>query len=371
MKILFFSDYYSTWNIGGGSRVLSTQLEVCEASPEIEYSLISGYPGLEEKEHTHFNWIKYPYKQAGFLFNLWFATKSYSNENKVDILHIHQPLIGLIAHLLMPKEIPRLYHFHSFWKEEKDMHAGGQTLKRLLNEFKGGLENWVLSKMKHFIVLSEFSKNKLLKTLPEAKISVIPGSIRISKDEPLRQLSNDSLRLLSVRRLEPRMGLDLLIKAVAELKDKKIDVQLDIVGEGRERSNLESLIKELNLETQVHLLGRLSEKDLETQLLTHHGMVVPTRSLEGFGMTVIEAFERGMPVLATKVGGLKEFEKHLGAFYSVEEPEVKDLVDGILSVKEPWFRVDERTKACRSVAKNYYSHSKMGEQLTDLYRELL
>ena len=79
-------------------------------------------------------------------------------------------MIGLIAHLLMPKEIPRLYHFHSFWKEEKDMHAGGQTLKRLLNEFKGGLENWVLSKMKHFIVLSEFSKNKLLKTLPEAII---------------------------------------------------------------------------------------------------------------------------------------------------------------------------------------------------------
>jgi glycosyltransferase involved in cell wall biosynthesis len=137
-----------------------------------------------------------------------------------------------------------------------------------------------------------------------------------------------------------------------------------------EREALQKLIENLGLGDQVKLLGRLSEQDLETQMKSHHGMVLPTKSLEGFGMSVIEAFEAGLPVLATKVAALTEFEKHDGAFYAIAEPEVEEIAEGIKHVCDPWKKVEERTKACRQVAETYYSHEIMRQKLIGLYRDL-
>lgn len=370
MKILFLSDYYSTWNIGGASRVLSTQLEVLKKNSEFSFKLLSGYPGIPGKENYSHDWIHFEYKQNGYLSNLWVTLKILARREKIDILHIHQPLIGLLAHLSMPKDCVRLYHFHSFWEDEKLIHAGSSLPRKILSHFKGWLEGWVLSRMDHFIVLSDYSKQKLLNRVPQAKVTKIPGSVSLRPLEGHRSVDSEDLKLLSVRRLEPRMGLDLLIQAIARLKQEGVRVCLNIVGRGREREALEKLIQSLNISDQVKLMGRLSEADLAEQMRTHHGMVLPTRELEGFGMSVIEAFEAGLPVLATKVAALKEFEKHEGAFYAIEKPEVDAIVAAIRAVSGEWRKIEERTKACRQVAETYYSHEIMREKLIGLYREL-
>lgn len=370
MRILILSDYFSTWNIGGASRVLASQLKVLENDSDFNVKLLSGYPGDSSKENHAFNWVHFCYKRNGYLGNLWASLRAMAREENFDILHIHQPLIGLLAHLSMPKDCVRLYHFHSFWEDEKLIHAGASLPKRWLSHFKGCLESWVLSKMDHFVVLSDYSKQRLLKRFPDAVVTQIPGSVNFRSEEVRRSVDSDDLKLLSVRRLEPRMGLDLLIQAIAKLKAEGVKVYLNIVGRGREREALEKLIERLGLGDQVKLLGRLSESELEEQMRTHHGMVLPTRELEGFGMSVIEAFEAGLPVLATKVAALSEFEKHKGAFYGIETPEIEAIAKGIRNVRGDWEKIEERTKACRQVAETYYSHEIMREKLIGLYRDL-
>jgi len=345
-------------------------MEVLKEQSNFEFSLISGYPGEPEKEHVDFEWIHYSYKGEGFLANLYCAIRLLRDRDKIDILHIHQPLIGFLAHVLMPSATVRLYHFHSFWEEEKKMHSGGRLTGRWVNRFKGLIEKFVLTRMHHFIVLSEFSKVNLQRLLPEAKISIISGSVEIKTRGGLRKPCKKTLKLLSVRRLEPRMGLDVLIEAMAKLRDSEIELHLNIVGQGREFEHLEQMIDSLDLKPRVKLLGRLSQAELDEQLQQHHGMVIPSRSLEGFGMSVIEAFEAGLPVLATRVGALKEFEKHEGAFYAIAEPNVDATAQAIASVIQPWQDVEARTKACRQVAETYYSHATMAKKLTQLYREL-
>ena len=71
MRILFFSDYYSTWDIGGATRVLQEQLRGLDKDPEIDVELISGYPGDEEKEASQHSWLRVPYKCRFFLFKLF------------------------------------------------------------------------------------------------------------------------------------------------------------------------------------------------------------------------------------------------------------------------------------------------------------
>ena len=371
MRVLFLSDYFSTWNIGGASRVLASQLEVLEHDENYQVVLVSGYPGDQNKETYSFPWIHFIYKGASFLPNLWMTLKMLAKQERFDLLHIHQPLIGLLVHKTMPSNCIRLYHFHSFWEDEKRVHAGTSLPKRMLSYFKGSIERYTLNKMDHFIVLSEFSKLKLLSAIPGANVTVIPGSVKIKGMKEERSVKSTILSLISVRRLEPRMGLDLLIHAVAQLKKEGELVRLSIVGEGREKKFLQNLINQNDLGHEVKLMGRLDQKDLDRDMKQHHGMVIPTKSLEGFGMSVIEAFAAGLPVLATRVGALAEFEKHEGAFYSIQNPEVIDLLEGIRSVKEDWFEIEERTKTCRHVAETYYSHTKMHQNLTELYQKLI
>ena len=87
------------------------------------------------------------------------------------------------------------------------------------------------------------------------------------------------------------------------------EAQLQIIGEGPERFNLESLIREKNLQKRVQLLGNLSRRDLFAAL-EHADLFVLNSTYEGLPHIVLEALSARVPVIATNCGGTGELIQH-------------------------------------------------------------
>ena len=112
--------------------------------------------------------------------------------------------------------------------------------------------------------------------------------------------------LIFVGRLVSDKGLDVLLSALAHLKDKGMKPGLTVVGEGSESGNLQAQVKELNLDDQVVFIGLKKDRELAEILNAHRIMVVPSRWAEPFGIVALEGIACGCVVVGSEAGGLIE-----------------------------------------------------------------
>jgi glycosyltransferase involved in cell wall biosynthesis len=106
-----------------------------------------------------------------------------------------------------------------------------------------------------------------------------------------------------VARLAPEKGIPVLLEAFAPLAHERPDLQLVIVGDGRERGELERLAQRLHIEHAVEFLGY--QDAVESILVTLDLFVLPSLT-EGIPLALLEAMGAGLPAVATAVGGVPE-----------------------------------------------------------------
>jgi glycogen(starch) synthase len=116
---------------------------------------------------------------------------------------------------------------------------------------------------------------------------------------------DDRHTLVTVRRLVPRMGLELAIDALA-LVVPELDAQLVVAGTGPELEALQRHVHARGLADRVRFLGRVPDEELPLLYAAGDVCVVPSRQLEGFGYTALEALAAGTPVIAAGTAGLAE-----------------------------------------------------------------
>lgn len=154
------------------------------------------------------------------------------------------------------------------------------------------------------ICVSNAVKNKLIdiKEIKNYKGKVIYNPVGI-QTQTKRSISSD-FTIVCVGRLEKVKNQQLLITAFSKLKNA--NAKLILVGDGRERENLEKLIINLNCQNKVKMIGFSAEP--EKYLSQASLFVLPSLS-EGFGIAVLEAMQQGIPCLCSNVGGIPEFVK--------------------------------------------------------------
>jgi phosphatidylinositol alpha-1,6-mannosyltransferase len=154
-------------------------------------------------------------------------------------------------------------------------------------------------------------------------VEVVPPGVDVRRFRPLPPQAKRSSRrrfglpadgrlVVSVSRLVPRKGMDVLIDAIGLLRPSKPDLSLAIGGEGRDRRRLEGLIDRSGLRGAVHLLGRVPDDDLPLLdgAADVWAMLCRDRWLgleqEGFGIVFLEAAACGVPQVAGRSGGAHE-----------------------------------------------------------------
>jgi len=193
-------------------------------------------------------------------------------------------------------------------------------------------------------VISHYLKELCLDFGARAPIEVIPNGVDLEKfkvkSENL-EVRNENLKtVITVSRLVYKNGIDTLILALAEVKKRIPDVELHIVGDGPLGKSLARMVYDLGLENDVKFFGNISHDKIPQYLAGAHVFVRPSRS-EGLGTAFLEAMAAGLPVIATPVGGIKDFlrDGETGLMTKIDEPQYlageicRLLTDGSLREK--------------------------------------
>ena len=112
-------------------------------------------------------------------------------------------------------------------------------------------------------------------------------------------------RILFTSRIQPSKGLDLLLDALAELRLRRDDFAVDVVGDGPSRPQLEEMTANLGLDDVVTFHGVQPKQQVARFMQEADFFVLPSHQ-ENLPTVLIEAMASGLPVLATDVGGVSE-----------------------------------------------------------------
>jgi colanic acid/amylovoran biosynthesis glycosyltransferase len=115
----------------------------------------------------------------------------------------------------------------------------------------------------------------------------------------------DRPRLVNIGRLSEQKGQLLLVEAAAQLRDRGVEFELVIVGDGVMRGEIEQFIKQFDLEDQVRIVGYLSNQDVRKELQAARALVLPSFA-EGLPVVIMESLAQGRPVISTYIAGIPE-----------------------------------------------------------------
>lgn len=164
-----------------------------------------------------------------------------------------------------------------------------------------------LKKFDHMVVASEYMKQHLVDHgFDPSRIAKIQLFSEPSK-QPLSKLFSGEAekRLLFVGQLIRGKGVDTLLHAFAELRDKHSF--LDICGEGKQREELEQLAHKLGVADRVIFHGKVALDALSDFYAASFAVVVPSRAPETFNLVGLEAMKHAKAVIAADVGGIREW----------------------------------------------------------------
>ena len=175
------------------------------------------------------------------------------------------------------------------------------------------------------------------------------------------QKTISKIRLISVGKLTYLKRLDLLVDAVAELKQKNIDVICNIIGLGAEEQNLKVKIKQLNLQNEIIMHGAKYGSDLNQLFFESDIYVLPG----AVGLSILHAFSYGLPMITSDDFTLHCPEIELlskgenGDFYSGLNPDM--LADKILQWHEK-LKTD-REMVAEACINSIYQHGYLPDQM--------
>ncbi len=166
----------------------------------------------------------------------------------------------------------------------------------------------------HCITCTRAARSHILSHSPrpvENKISVVHHGVDLGEFpfQPTYRLS-PAIELAAVGRLVCKKGFEQLIRACRRLRHK-LDVHCTIAGDGPMKSELSSLVSDLQLNDHVSLIGHVPHADItnvyaNADLLIVPSIIAPGGDRDGLPNVILEAMATGVPVVASKLSGIPE-----------------------------------------------------------------
>jgi D-inositol-3-phosphate glycosyltransferase len=230
---------------------------------------------------------------------------------RYDLVHSHYWLAGLAGVILQDRwRVPHVTMFHTLGEvKNRSSLAENEPLLRI------SAEEEIVAKADRVVCATELEKSQLvhLYNADPERVEVVPLGVDVDRFRPLdkaearRRLGfEDEKIVLFVGRLEPLKGVDILINAAAML-ESDVECSVLIVG-GDESSHaqvtqLQGLASDLGIEHRVAFTGAVDHETLPLFYNAADICVVPSH-YESFGLVAVEAMACGVPVVASRVGGL-------------------------------------------------------------------
>jgi glycosyltransferase involved in cell wall biosynthesis len=291
-----------------------------------------------------------------------------------DIVHTHTAKAGFLGRTAALSLRPRPAIVHTFH---------GHVLEGYFGRLKGGVYRTLEKRLGRssdcLIGVSEATVDDLVRlgVAPRERFRVIRLGLDLDPFLRLRGDEGDSLRrelgvgdgevlLTYVGRVVPIKRLDVLLRGVAEARDRGAPVRLAIVGDGEIRPDLEQLTRELGLGDVVSFLGYRSDL---APIAAAGNVAVLSSDNEGTPVSLIEAAAAGRPAVASDVGGVGEvIVPETGILFPANDHVA--LARGIAVLAGDPARRAAMGERARERASRRYSVERLLTDISELYEEL-
>ena len=284
------------------------------------YEWITVMTGGFPEPYTYGKRVLKKLKDSNFKFDVLLDNQSLS-DSLLEIQENH-PLAVTIHHPIT-KDHRLEMESATNWKEKLSSSRWHNFLP---------MQKRVAPQLNHIICVSQPSKEDVISefNVDENKITVIPNGIDIDTFKPSLVAKPLGFRIVTTASADiPLKGLRHLILALPRVMDEFPLTSLVVIGKSPEKSNLDKLIDDLDLQDKITFKSGISE--LEIVKIYHDSDIAVIPSLyEGFGFGAGEAMACGVPLISTDSGGLKQV---IGdAALKISPGSVKEIEDGIFKL---------------------------------------
>jgi D-inositol-3-phosphate glycosyltransferase len=229
-----------------------------------------------------------------------------------DLIHSHYWLSGWVGQALQERwRVPHIIMFHTLAEAKNRAHALQREPR-----YRIEAEGQIAASADRVICASEGETELLVAEygVPAERIEVVPCGVDLDLFRPMNQryarrrldLPVDESTVLFVGRIEPLKGIDILLRAVAQMDSH---LCLLVVGGDEQdaplKAGLRSLAAALGIAKQVQFVDAVPHQRLPLYYTAADVCVIPSH-YESFGLVALEAMACGVPVVASRVGGLQD-----------------------------------------------------------------
>ena len=271
---------------------------------------------------------------------------------------------GLFAKQCINRGKPFIVFFHG-WELDFEEKVTQKYQKFFQNSFGKAEKIFVLSSDFKHKILEWGYVGEVVVERTNVDAELIEGFSIEERRKNLESLS--PLKVLFLARLIKEKGIFELVEAIEKLRHKGLNIELVVAGNG---TDFELLKERVNGMSHIKLLGDVQGKEKIALFKKSHFYVLPSYT-EGLPISALEAMLFGLPVISTKVGGLKYFIKEEKMGYLVESRSVESLMEKIellIKNKEHMLEISEYNF---EYAKKNLTNNVMAERLHGHFKELL
>ena len=193
-----------------------------------------------------------------------------------------------------------------------------------------------------------------------ARVRVVPNAVALDGPRVQPRRTVETPLIVAAGRLHEKKGFDILIRAMALLRDRGLDAACRIAGEGPERRRLEALIAERGLGDKVVLVGW--REDLPGFLATGDVFAFPSYQ-EGFPLVLLQAMAAGLPIVASAIDGPSEMLAHGKSGLMVPAGEPEALANALAGLLADPVRAAAHGASARVTVERDFGYAAMTQRL--------
>jgi glycosyltransferase involved in cell wall biosynthesis len=378
LHILTLTPFYPTADYDAAGCFVSEPIEVL-AKAGVRNTVVAVQPFYRPRVQTKSSdvpaeWIRYgsvpgnmglPVAGAFLFARIVGKVRELHRSHPIDVIHAHAPLPCGHAAMLLSSElgIPYVVSVHGLDAFSTVQVAGraGAWCRRISQR--------VYHSSRRVICISEHVREQVLEGMGKGcRTSVVYNGVDPELFSPASEDKTDSPVILSVGNLIPIKGHELLIRAVAALPPEFPLLNLDIIGDGPERSRLEKLSQNLKVGERIRFLGRQSRRDVALAMRRCSLFALPSR-YEGLGCVYLEAMSAGKPVIGCRGQGIAEIIQHGSNGFLVGPDNEKELTLALTMLLRDAGRRENLGAAARDTILERLTLEHQAETLMRIYRE--
>ncbi len=269
-------------------------------------------------------------------------------QEKFDIVHLHEPFMPMLCSAVL--RFSNTVNVGTFHAASGSPGYG----------FGKPISTWMLhrrSRKLHGHIAVSKAAEKYAKSYVPTDYKIIPNGIDLHHFHPdiaeIEKFKDGKLNIVFMGRLEPRKGLNYLLRAFYEVKKQMPNTRLIVCGPGtRLRKRYESWVKDVRLEDVV-FTGMVSFEDQPRYYRTADVFCAPNTGHESFGLILLEAMATGRPVVGTNIEGFTYVVNHGQDGLLVPPMDSHALAGALLELLNDKQKRDEMGRKAILTARNY------------------